>query len=72
MVRVLWRLEHKRLSEGALMRLLKMAVDVIQTTIAKSVKNSKTAHIRHQCKKTAVLSYHRCLINTGFEKMNNI
>jgi hypothetical protein len=30
-----------------------------------------TAHIRHQCKKTAVLSYHSFLINSGAEKMNN-
>jgi hypothetical protein len=30
------------------------------------------AHIRHQCRKTIVLNYHRCLINTGVEKMNNI
>jgi hypothetical protein len=29
-------------------------------------------HIRHQCRKTTVLSRHRCLINTGVEKMNNI
>jgi hypothetical protein len=34
----------------------------------------RTARIRHQCRKTAVLSCHRCLINTGVEKikMNNI
>jgi hypothetical protein len=30
-----------------------------------------TTHIRHQCRKTAVLSCHRCLINTGVEKVNN-
>jgi hypothetical protein len=28
--------------------------------------------IRQQCRKTAVLSCHRCLINTGIEKMSNI
>ncbi len=33
---------------------------------------SRRAHIRHQCRKTTVLSCHRCLINTGVEKMNNI
>ncbi len=33
---------------------------------------NRTAHIRHQCRKTIVLSCHRCLINTGVEKMNNI
>jgi len=26
-------------------------------------------HIGHQCRKTTVISYHRCLINTGVEKM---
>jgi hypothetical protein len=31
-----------------------------------------TAHNRHQCRKTAVLSCHRFLINSGIEKMNNI
>jgi hypothetical protein len=31
-----------------------------------------TARIRHQCRKAAVLSYHRFLINSGVEKMNNI
>ncbi len=31
-----------------------------------------TARIRHQCRKTAVLSCHRYLINSGVEKMNNI
>jgi hypothetical protein len=29
-------------------------------------------HIRHQCRKTTVLSCKRCLIKTGVEKMNNI
>jgi hypothetical protein len=28
--------------------------------------------IRHPCWKTAVLRSHRCLINTGVEKINNI
>ncbi len=27
-----------------------------------------TTHIRHQCRKTAVLSCHRCLINSGVKK----
>jgi len=35
-------------------------------------KINRIAHIRHQCSKTTVLSYHICLINTGVEKMNNI
>ncbi len=33
---------------------------------------NKRACIRHQCRKAAVLSCHRCLINTGVEKMNDI
>ena len=32
----------------------------------------RTACIRHLCRKTADLNCHRCLINTGIEKMNNI
>jgi len=27
-----------------------------------------TLHNRHQCRKTTVLGYHRCIINTGVEK----
>jgi hypothetical protein len=33
---------------------------------------NRTAHIRHQCRKTTVFSSQRCLIETGVEKMNNI
>ncbi len=33
---------------------------------------NRTANIRHQCRKITLLSCHRCLINTGVEKMNNI
>ncbi len=33
---------------------------------------NRTAHIRHLCGITTVLSCHRCLVNTGVEKMNNI
>ncbi len=33
---------------------------------------NRRVDIIHQCRKTTVLSYHRCLINTGVEKMNNI
>ncbi len=34
--------------------------------------DNRTVHIRHLCRKTAALSCHRCLINTGVEKMNYI
>ncbi len=33
---------------------------------------NRTARIRHQCRKTAVSSCHRCLINTGVKKMSHI
>jgi hypothetical protein len=33
---------------------------------------NRTACIRHQCRKTTVLKCHRCLFNTGVEKMNYI
>ncbi len=33
---------------------------------------NRRAHITHQCRKTAVLSRHRCLIITGVEKIYNI
>ncbi len=33
---------------------------------------NRTACIRHQCRKTTVSRCHRCLINTGVEKINNI
>ena len=33
---------------------------------------NRRARIRHRCRKTTAISGHRCLINTGVEKMNNI
>ena len=33
---------------------------------------NRTTHIRHQCRKTTVLSFYRCLINSGVEKVNYI
>jgi hypothetical protein len=35
-------------------------------------ESNRTARIRHQWWKTAVLGCHRCLIDTGVEKLNNI
>jgi hypothetical protein len=32
-----------------------------------SYSNNGTARIRHQCMKTAVLSWHRCLTNNGIQ-----
>jgi len=43
-----------------------------KVTVSKSELANGTAHIRHQCRKTAVLSCHRYLFNSGVEKMNNI
>jgi hypothetical protein len=36
------------------------------------MRPNRTACITHQCRKMTVLSCHRCLINTGVEKMNYI
>ncbi len=33
---------------------------------------NRATHIRHQCRKTTVLSCHRCLINTGVEKLTTL
>ncbi len=30
-----------------------------------TLNGNRLAHVRHQCRKTTVLSFHRCLINTG-------
>ncbi len=46
-----------------------------QISLSKSkcwYSNNRTAHNRHQCRKTIVSSCHRCLISTGVKKMNNI
>ncbi len=32
--------------------------------------HNRTTHNRQSCRKTMVLSCHRCLTNTGVEKMN--
>jgi hypothetical protein len=34
--------------------------------------SNRTAHIRHQCRKTPVLSCHIFLIDSGVERMNHI
>jgi hypothetical protein len=41
-------------------------------TLLPIVFTNRSARIRHKCRKTTVLSCHRCLINPGIEKMNNI
>ncbi len=34
--------------------------------------NNRRAHFIQPCRITTVMSFHRCLINTGVEKMNDI
>ncbi len=38
---------------------------------SKQVTSMRRSTILRQCRKTTDLSYHRCLINTGVEKMNS-
>ncbi len=45
---------------------------VVQYVMKENYIRNGTTCIRHQCRKTAVTSCHRCLINSGVEKMNNI
>ncbi len=40
--------------------------------VRQELLDNRTTRIRHQCRRTAVLICHRCLINTYVEKMNNI
>ncbi len=42
-----------------------------EVLVSEKQPSNGTAHIRHQCRKTAVLSCRRFLINAGVEKMNN-
>ena len=44
----------------------------VYKVIIKLLSPNRLVHIRHQCRKTTVLSGHSCLINTGVEKMNYI
>jgi hypothetical protein len=47
-------------------------VKVIKSFLCNETPVNRTACFRHQCRKTTVLSFHRCLIYTGVEKMKNI
>jgi hypothetical protein len=38
-------------------------------SMKKTILLNAAVHIRHQCRKTTVLSCHRCLINTGVENL---
>jgi len=47
--------------------------DELELKIGLSLSSvNRTAHIRHQCRKTAVLSYQRFLFDSSVEKMNSI
>jgi hypothetical protein len=51
--------------------LLLLVWNKVKTFVEPEVTN-RTAHIEHLCRKTVVLSCHRCLINPGVEKLNYI
>ncbi len=51
---------------------VKLTHQCLTNDIVQIVIHNGTAHIRQQCKKTAVLSCHRFLISSGVEKMNDI
>jgi hypothetical protein len=59
--------KHTGLSQVELITALKGLI--AQNPAEKNLSNG-TAHIRSQCRKTTVLSCLRCLVKTGFEKMN--
>jgi hypothetical protein len=47
-------------------------VVIITVSSMKTVSCNRTVWFIHQCRKTTLLSCHRCLRKTGVEKMNNI
>jgi len=60
------------LSFVCLMVIMPIFSGKFQGNISNKISFNATPCIRHQCRKTAVLSCHRFLINSGVEKMNNI
>jgi hypothetical protein len=52
-------------------RLMTLSIETFSLNI-QGIMTNRTAHIRHLCRIKTVLSCHRCLINTGVEKMFNI
>jgi hypothetical protein len=63
------------LLELSIMR-LELSIMLLELSIMRRVVNyaprvvNRTGHIRYQCRKTAVLSCYRCLIDTGVEKIS--
>jgi hypothetical protein len=53
-------------------RTLKNVNNCLNTNIYSYLETSGFNFNKYQCRETAVLSCHRCLINTGVENMNNI
>ncbi len=49
-----------------------LSLKSVDYTRLRFIALNRRAHMRYQCRKTTVLSSHRCLIKTGVEKMNNI
>jgi hypothetical protein len=49
-----------------------VSVDEKLSKISSYLIINRRAHIRNQCRKATVLSFHRCLINTGIEKTEQL
>ncbi len=49
-----------------------VSIDEKVSNISSYLIFNRRAHIRHQCRKTTVFSFHRCLINTGIEKTEQL
>ncbi len=54
-----------------LMMIVCLFILVCVTLVLAQFSQNRTEHIRQLCRQTIVLSCHRCLINTGVEKINN-
>jgi hypothetical protein len=57
--------------QNLLANALKLTKEYLESANAHGRFSNTTVHIRHLCRKTAVLNCHRCLRNTGVEKINN-
>ncbi len=65
-VREVWEIETDA-TLGLLLNNVLSSIQMLQIST-----NNRTACFRHKGRKTTVLSCHRCLLNTGVEKMNYI
>ncbi len=71
LLRCIW-LQHFCFQNIALSTLSELPSTKLIFVLHKDVVFNRRAHIRHQHRKTTGFSCHRCLINTGVEKMNKI